>query len=232
MFNCVRSTRFSHFERTPTAVGVLLMVAGLGIALPTQASATVPAITSGDTATAVVGSVFSPFTVTTTGMPVPSIKHKGKLPQGLTLTDNHDGTADLSGTPSSTTGGVYPRPSGGVYDITIVATFGSGMTKQIVTQAFTLIVDQAPTIKSKGTKRARVGVSFSFTVKSIGYPRATISESGPLPNGITFTNNGNGTATFTGTPGNGSAGSYPTSINASNGVGSPASQDFTLTVRS
>ena len=46
---------------------------------------------------------------------------------------------------------------------------------------------------------------------------------------MTFVNNGNGTATLAGTPA-AHGGTYPLTITASNGVGAPASQSFTLTV--
>ena len=45
---------------------------------------------------------------------------------------------------------------------------------------------------------------------------------------MTFTDNGNGTATLAGTPG--TVGTYPMTITADNGVGSPGQQSFTLTV--
>jgi|SRR6202166_2925656 len=212
-------------------VAAVVIIGGFLVSPGRSLADTPPAITSGATATATVGSMFS-FTVRTSGTPLPSIKERGRLPKDLTLTDNHDGTASLSGTPGSTTGGAYPRLSEGVHGIVIAAAFGTGATKQVVTQAFTLIVDQAPTITSRGTKKARVGVSFRFTVKTRGFPTATVSESGALPPGVGFTNNGNGTAALVGMPGNGSAGTYPIMINASNGVGSPASQSFTLVVRS
>ena len=51
-----------------------------------------------------------------------------------------------------------------------------------------------------------------------------------MPGGVTFVDNGNGTATLGGTPAAGTAGTYPLVITASNSVGSPANQNFTLTV--
>lgn len=231
MFNSFRPNRLGHLRKKSISVVAILTIAGLGIALPTGASAEAQAITSSDNASATVGSALS-FTITTTGMPFPSIKKMGKLPKGVRLTDNHDGTATLSGTPVSRTRGVYPRPSGGIYDSTMVATFGSDRTKQIVTQAFTLTVDQAATITSSATKSVRVGGFLHFVVKTVGYPKSTMSESGSWPSGVTFTNNGNGTATLAGTPTSGSAGTYPITITASNGVGSPATQGFSLMVRS
>jgi hypothetical protein len=47
---------------------------------------------------------------------------------------------------------------------------------------------------------------------------------------VTFKDNGNGTATLSGIPAAGTAGSYPVTIKASNGVGTAATQNFTLTV--
>jgi hypothetical protein len=88
-----------------------------------------------------------------------------------------------------------------------------------------------------------VGHTSTFTVTtSHSYPTPTLSESGALPGGVTFTDNHDGTATLSGTPAAGSQGSYPLTITADNGVSpaasqgtSPsapasASQSFTLTV--
>ena len=230
MVNSSGPTRCGRRRGMPVALIVVVLIAGLAIALPTAAAASSQAITSGNAATATAGSQFS-FTVTTTGVPLPSIKKVGRLPKGLTLTDNHNGTATLAGTPNLTTGGAYPRPIGGVYGITVVAAYGVDATKRIVIQAFTLTVDQAPAITSRATKSARVGASFRFTVKTRGYPKPTIGASGELPTGVTLTNRGDGKATMAGTPAPTSTGTYPITIIASNGVGTPASQHFTLTVR-
>jgi hypothetical protein len=86
-------------------------------------------ITSADHASAKVGKFFS-FQVTTSGQPVPSIRRSGHLPKHLVLTKNDDGTATLSGTPDRA----------GVYPLTFAATYGTGPTKSVVTQAFTLTV--------------------------------------------------------------------------------------------
>jgi len=57
-----------------------------------------------------------------------------------------------------------------------------------------------------------------------------LSEVGALLSGLTFADNGNGSASITGTPAFGTGGSYSLSINASNGVSVPATQPFSLTV--
>ena len=88
------------------------------------------------------------------------------------------------------------------------------------TQTFTLAVDQAPAITSASRSDASRRRP-STRGDDHGHPDPALSESGALPAGVTFTDNGDGTATLGGTPGAGTAGSYPITITASNGVGSP-----------
>ena len=56
-----------------------------------------------------------------------------------------------------------------------------------------------------------------------------LSETGTLPSGVTFVDNGDGTATLAGTAT--VAGTYPLTITASNGTAPDATQPFTLTVQ-
>ena len=58
----------------------------------------------------------------------------------------------------------------------------------------------------------------------------SLTETGTLPSGVTFKDNGNGTATLSGTPASGSGGTFSLTFSASNGVGAVANQMFTLTV--
>jgi hypothetical protein len=89
------------------------------------------AITSVDDASAPHGADLS-FTVTTTGTPVPKLTKKGKLPKGVSFHSNGNGTATISGVPST--------KSSGSYRLTIKATFGKGKAKVVCAQAFTLTV--------------------------------------------------------------------------------------------
>jgi hypothetical protein len=189
-----------------------------GGALTVDTAGSAPAITSGSTATAQTGSAFS-FTVQTNGLPDPSLTETGPLPTGVTFTDNGDGTATLAGTPGAGTGGSYP--------LTITADNQVGSP---ATQSFTLVVNQQPAITSATSVSDAIGSPLDFRVTTSGYPVAALSESGTLPTGVTFTDNGNGTATLAGTPGAGTGGSYPLTLTASNGVGTAASQSFTLSV--
>ena len=75
-----------------------------------------------------------------------------------------------------------------------------------------------------------VGDRGSFTVTSTGFPAPSLGWSGTLPDGITFVDNGNGTATLSGTPAAVTAGkSYPLTLLTTNGTGT-ASQSFVLIV--
>src|SRR5207248_9853592 len=57
----------------------------------------------------------------------------------------------------------------------------------------------------------------------------TLSRTGPLPAGVSFTDNGNGTATIAGTPTAG--GRFTFTIRAGNGVTADGTQSFALTVK-
>ncbi len=64
-----------------------------------------------------------------------------------------------------------------------------------------------------------------------GFPVPTITRAGAaLPTGVTWIDNGDGTGTLGGTAAAGTGGTYALTFTASNGVGAPAVQTFTLTV--
>ena len=174
-----------------------------------------PAITSANATTFVVGTPGT-FTVTATGFPAPLLSEAGALPAGVTF---NPATGVLSGTPAAGTGGTYP--------ITFTANNGVGAP---ATQNFTLTVNQAPQITSANNTSFPIGTPNTFAVTSTGFPTPSLAETGALPSGVTFVDNGNGTAALAGTPGAGTAGTYPLSLSATNGIGSPATQAFTLTV--
>jgi hypothetical protein len=176
-----------------------------------------PVLTANASTSVTVGIPMTALTVRASGYPVPSITASG-LPNGLSLVDNHNGTASLSGTPSG---------AGNVYPVTFSATNPLGTT----TKAFTLTVRQVPTITSPASLSLKVGaaVSPTFMVVTTGYPVPRVSRTGTLPRGLTFTNNGNGTATIHGTPVAGTAGTYSLLLTATNAAGA-ATQTLTITV--
>jgi alpha-tubulin suppressor-like RCC1 family protein len=175
------------------------------------------AFTSASTDTVTYATAFS-FTVTAVGSPTPKITKSGRLPSGVKFTAHGNGTATLSGTPRGTAAGMYPLM------LTAKSKAGSA------TQAFTITVTRAPAIKKIPAKTARAGASVNLTIKATGYPAPALTESGQLPAGLTFTDQGNGTATITGTPTTDSVGTYTLAIRATNTIGS-ASQPLTLKIK-
>jgi hypothetical protein len=179
-----------------------------------------PVITSPNATTFTAGTAGS-FTVTTSaGFPVATtISATGALPAGVTFTPHTDGTATLAGTPGA----------GGSFPLTIMA--DNGASPQ-ASQSFLLTVNGPPSITSAGTMTFTAGVAgtFTFTARA-GVPAATtLSESGALPPGVSFSDNGDGTATMAGTAPANAVGSYPLTITASNGTLPDASQAFVLKV--
>ena len=72
-----------------------------------------------------------------------------------------------------------------------------------------------------------------FMVTTTGVPDAAISvTSGSLPSGVGLVSNGDGTATISGAPADGTAGPHLVTLAAANGVSPDATQTFILTVNS
>ncbi|MGH9513304.1 MAG: beta strand repeat-containing protein [Terriglobales bacterium] len=177
-----------------------------------------PTITSADSTIFAVGAAGS-FTVTATGTPTPSLKATGTLPTGLSFVDNGNGTGTLSGTPAAGTNRVY--------SITFTA---HNTLSPDATQTFSLVVTASPTISSANKTTFTVGTAGSFTVTTTGSPTPTLSETGALPSGVTFIDNGNGTGTLSGTPASSTNGTYSITFTAHDTVPPDAKQTFTLTV--
>jgi hypothetical protein len=210
-------------------------------AVPTFYLDSAPTITSANNATFVAGTSGS-FTVTATGYPTPSFTNAAfpstgtptctpsTLPSGLTFTDNGNGTATIAGSPTPSV-----TSSGGAYSYTfcVNATNDAGTA----TQQFTLTIDQVAAITSVDATTFTAGSLGTFTVTTTGNPAPSLSDTcaASLPSGVTFVDNGNGTATLSGTPAASTNGtySYPVCISASNtfnGTTNTSTQSFTLTV--
>jgi hypothetical protein len=189
--------------------------------------------TSGSqTQTFTVGSAANKFQVSfTPGVPAPiTLTESGKLPAGLAFS-HVGGTATISGAPLPGTGGTYT--------ITITA---SSSPASSISETYTLTVIQpTPIIAAAGSAILVMGQSSNITVKATGYSSTSTpaslsigSVSGtnvyqtPVP-GIVLVDNGNGTATITGTPMAGARGIYTFSITATVGT-KTATEKFTLTV--
>jgi hypothetical protein len=170
-----------------------------------------PTITSSATTTFSVAS-YRTFTLHATGSPAPTFSIvSGAVPMittsyppipAVTLSS----TGVLSGTPYWYTGGVYR----------FVVEASNGVSPAAL-QSFTLIVDEAPGLlptvsdgdflgenpameNSEFTADIAQGAPAHFVLRASGFPVPTLTETGTLPPGTAFSDNGDGTATISGTP--------------------------------
>lgn len=91
---------------------------------------------------------------------------------------------------------------------------------------------ESPSFTSANNTSFDVGFAGTFNITAVGNPSTmTISLSGILPSGVTFNDNGDGTATLSGTPALGSNGTYPLIFTANNGTPPNGIQNFTFSVR-
>jgi len=188
---------------TASGVGGQLTYSLTNLAPPTFTSAAGVSFTQG---------AFGSFTPAAGGTPIPTITETGLLPDGVTFTGGV-----LSGTPTSA--GTFP----------ITFTADNGISPE-GTLDFTLTVDDPPTITSASTATFPEQSPGSFTITTSGIPTPSISETGPLPPGVNFTDHHDGTATISGTSAASTVGSHLVTISASNGIGAAADQSFTLTI--
>ena len=72
-----------------------------------------------------------------------------------------------------------------------------------------------------------VGAPGAFAATATGFPSPSFSETGALPDGVSFTSAG----VLAGTPSAGTAGTYAIAVTAANGISPAATQGFTLTVQ-
>ncbi|MEW5795918.1 MAG: Ig-like domain-containing protein [Candidatus Zixiibacteriota bacterium] len=134
------------------------------------------------------------------------------LPTNASFVDNNNGTGSFSFTPDFT--------QAGVYNITFTATDDSLATDfELVTITVVESGNQAPVLSAIGPRSTTEGVNLNFAVTASD-PDATVPvlATSPLPSGATFVDNGNGTGTFSWTPGFTQAGVYPVTFVASDGI--------------
>ena len=101
----------------------------------------------------------------------------------ITATAPAGDAVDVVGVTVTTAGGVSPSAAGAVYSYTPATVCGAGC-------AFT----------SPAAVSASTGASFAFTVTTTGAVTPTLTAKGKLPVGVTFVDNGDGTATLSGVP--------------------------------
>lgn len=151
-----------------------------------------------------------------------------ELPAWLTLTDNGDGTALLTGTPTEEHVGDHP--------VMLVVTDASGETAE---QSFMVSVvtagaeNQAPAFSSTPVASATADTAYTYNVEASDPDGDDVALTATaLPAWLTLTDNGDGTATLTGTPAEGDVGDHEIVLLAADDAGATAEQSFTVTVES
>ncbi|MDA8295445.1 MAG: putative Ig domain-containing protein [Actinomycetota bacterium] len=192
----------------------LLITASNGIATPaTQhfvlsvAYPSAPTITSPESFLAHAGT-FNSFSVATSGWPTPTISASGLLPPGLAFHDNANGTATIAGVVASYVSGDWA--------LTIVASNGVYAS---ASQHLVISFPRAPQITSGASFAVHDGVAASFTVTTSGVPAPRLSLAGALPEGLSFSDHGDGTATIAGTPSVAADRDFTVSLTAENEAG-------------
>jgi len=181
-----------------------------------------------------------PFKVMTTGGLPMTLELEGELPNGITFVDNGDGTATVSGVPtsSSSEGGCSGTEAEGDLeggDVCGGFAFALTATNDYGTyaQALGMDVNVIPTIDNEPEATFYVGSASSFTVFGTGIPDPIFYtwEEGILEDaGVQLVDNENGTASIVGTPT--TPGEYHFNIHATTGFPEELEpvQEFTLFV--
>ena len=158
--------------------------------------------------------------------------NNGNSPIVKYIVSSSPGTATCTAPGSTSTScAVSGLENGTSYRFSVVAVNAYGISNASTSPTSTMPLGTFPaTIHSPSTATFIATNPSTLTVTSTGTPTPTVTESGALPSGVSFTANPNGTATLSGTPTLASAGTYPITFTAHNGIGSDATQHFTLTV--
>ncbi|MDM8523963.1 putative Ig domain-containing protein [Desulfococcaceae bacterium HSG8] len=146
------------------------------------------------------------------------------IPAWLTLTDNGDGTGILTGTPAST--------DLGNHDVSLQVKDEAGETHA---QVFTISVgnvNETPAFTSAAVTAATEDAEYVYEITASDPDEGdSLRITAPiLPEWLSFTDNGSGTAIIKGMPGNPDVGNYQVRLRVRDAGGLRASQDFLITV--
>jgi hypothetical protein len=140
---------------------------------------------------------------------------KGALPSGLSLSSGTGAstTATISGTPTTAK----------MFSFSIIANDG---VVDGPARAYTITINPALGISPASLPSGEQGVSYAPKLTATGgAPGYTWSLTGALPNGVSFSN-----GAFSGTPGPGTAGSYPITVQVTDSLGGTFSQSYTVVI--
>ena len=180
-----------------------------------------PVITSTPPTTAKIGQRFS-YTVTAADEASPwdtLVLSASGLPQWLSFTDNGDGSGTFSGTPAEIGNATF----------TLSVTDGVFTAYQTVNLSITAGAENSAPIISTDILPVAVNAPYSATVRAFDADGNAIALSvGTLPPGLAFTDNRDGTGTFSGTPAKGTVGTFDVAVSAGDGI---ATTQKTLSLR-
>lgn len=185
----------------------------VAVAAPYASAPGAPTLTLPETADFVLGRGDDSYLIEADGDPLPAIG-VDRLPAGLRLVAHGDGSASLEGTPTG---------PAGASTVTVTAQSASGVT----TGRMTVTVQQGPVFLDRGPVTFVAGEFASVPLRTAGFPTPGLAVEGELPLGLSFADNGDGTAVIAGTPVDG-PGEAPVTLTAVNEVSDVA---VTTTVR-
>ncbi len=141
-------------------------------------------------------------------------------PEWLSFTDNGNGSGVLTGTPTA----------GANYNVVLTATDG----ETTANQSFVIVVptgNSIPSFSSMPIETATEDVEYIYniTVQDVDNDAVVITCQ-TNANWLTFAYNGNGTATLNGTPTDDNIGTFEITLSATDNIGAPATQIFTVEV--
>jgi len=179
---------------------------------------TTPAFTSAALITGSVGHPYN-YAVTTSDADGDVVSITATIkPEWLTLTDNGDGTATLSGTPTAA----------GDDNVTLNVSDGIADVEQSFTITVAAAANHAPEFTSTPIVGGEVGSAYNYSITAIDADGDALAiTSVEVPTWLTLIDNGNGTASLSGTPT--AFGSFDVKIQVSDGKVN-VEQDFTVVV--
>jgi hypothetical protein len=178
-------------------------------------SPSAPSITIQPSNTGVEAGQTASFSAAASGNPTPSVQWQSSV--------NGTDWTDVSGATSTTFSfSASAGDNGRYYRAVFTNTEGSANSN-----AAQLVVGVTPVFTSPTVMTLGEGLLSGLTVKATGTPAPALSILGTLPTGVTFNP---ATGLLSGTAAVGTAGSYPLTLQANNGVNGTVTQSFVLTV--